>query len=50
MDDFEITRLHRFEGDTDPSGEAVVNSVDSKQGKIGHLVSGLGISSEGMSA
>ena len=47
---FEITEFHRFEGDTDPSDEAVVYAIESLDGKKGILVSGYGISAEGMSA
>ncbi|MBM3414923.1 MAG: phosphoribosylpyrophosphate synthetase [Bacteroidetes bacterium] len=50
IEDFEITELHRFEGDTDPSDQAVVYAVESNDGKKGILVSGYGISAEGMSA
>ncbi len=48
--DFEITEWHRFEGNTDPSDEAVVYAIESNDGKKGVLVSGYGISAEGMSA
>ena len=48
---FEITEVHRFEGDTDPSDEAVVYAIESAgKGVKGILVSGYGISAEGMSA
>lgn len=47
---FEITEFHRFEGDTDPSDEAVLYAIESLDGKKGILVSGYGISAEGMSA
>lgn len=50
IEDFEITELHRFEGDTDPSDQAVVYAVESNDGKKRILVSGYGISAEGMSA
>lgn len=50
INDFEITEVHRFEGDTDPSDEAVVYAIESKSGKKGVLVSGYGISAEGVSA
>ncbi len=50
INDFEITEVHRFEGDTDPSDEAVVYAIESKvKGTRGILVSGYGISAEGMS-
>lgn len=49
--DFEIVEVHRFEGNTDPSDEAVVYAVEALNGKQkGVLVSGYGISAEGMSA
>ena len=48
--DFEITEVYRFEGNTDPADEAVVYGVESKDGQKGVLVSGYGISAEGMSA
>jgi len=50
IDDFEITEVYRFEGDTDPADEAVVYAIESKDGLKGVLVSGYGISAEGMSA
>lgn len=48
--DFEITEVHRFEGETDPGDEAVVYAVESGDGVQGVLVTGYGISAEGMSA
>lgn len=48
--DFEITEVYRFEGDTDPSDEAAVYAIESNNGQKGILVSGYGISAEGMSA
>ncbi|MBL7723273.1 MAG: hypothetical protein JNK27_03950 [Chitinophagaceae bacterium] len=48
--DFEIVELHRFEGNTDPSDEAIVYAIESIKGTKGILVSGYGISAEGMSA
>ena len=50
IDDFEITEVYRFEGNTDPADEAVVYAIESKDGLKGVLVSGYGISAEGMSA
>ena len=32
--EFEITEVHRFEGDTNPADEDVVYAVESKDGKI----------------
>lgn len=51
IQDFEITEVHRFEGATDPSDEAVVYAVESvRKGIRGILVTGYGVSAEGMSA
>ncbi len=50
VDDFEIVETHRFEGNTDPADEATVYAIEGKAGKKGILVSGYGISAEGMSA
>lgn len=49
-EEFEITEFHRFEGNTDPADEAIVYAIESKDGVKGVLVSGYGISAEGMSA
>ncbi len=49
-DQFEIVEVYRFEGNSDPSDEAVVYAIQSYNGKKGLLVSGYGISAEGMSA
>lgn len=48
--DFEITEVYRFEGQTDPADEAVVYAIESRTGMKGILVTGYGISAEGMSA
>jgi hypothetical protein len=50
VNDFEISEWYRFEGNTDPSDEAVVYAVESQNGVKGVLVTGYGISAEGMSA
>jgi len=50
VDDFEIVEMHRFEGNTDPSDEAIVYAIKSNNGIKGMLVSGYGISAEGISA
>jgi hypothetical protein len=50
VEDFEIVEFYRFEGNTDPSDEAIVYAIESKNGLKGVLVSGYGISAEGMSA
>jgi hypothetical protein len=47
---FEIVEVHRFEGQTDPADEAAVYAIESTGGMKGVLVSGYGISAEGMSA
>ena len=48
-DDFEIVDIFRYEGDTDPGGEAAVYAIESKSGLKGILVRGYGISSDTMS-
>lgn len=51
VNDFEIVEVYRFEGNSDPSDEAIVYAIESVNGiKKGVLVSGYGISAEGMSA
>lgn len=50
IEDFEIVEFHRFEGNTDPADEAVVYAIEGTGGEKGVLVSGYGISAEGMSA
>jgi hypothetical protein len=47
---FEITEVYRFEGNTDPADEAAVYAIESNKGQKGVLVTGYGISAEGMSA
>jgi hypothetical protein len=44
--EFEITEVHRFEGNSDPADEAVVYAIESKHGEKGILVDGFGPSSE----
>ncbi len=46
--DFEITEFHRFEGPSDPADEAVVYAIESKDGQKGLLVTGFGITAEGI--
>ncbi len=46
--DFEITEFYRFEGNSDPADEAVVYAIESKNGEKGSLVTGFGISAEGI--
>lgn len=50
INDFEIVEFYRFEGNSDPSDQAVVYAIESTTGKKGVLVSGYGISAEGISA
>ena len=50
IEDFEVAEVYRFEGNTDPSDEAIVFGIESKTGLKGILVSGYGVSAEGMSA
>ena len=38
-DDFEITEVHRFEGESNPSDEDVVYAIESKDGKIKGVIS-----------
>ncbi len=47
-DDFEITEVYRFEGNSDPADEAAVYSIESADGRKGLLVTGFGISAEGI--
>ena len=49
-DDFEIVEVYRFEGDSDPSDEAVVYGIESRKGRRGVLVNGYGISSDSLTA
>lgn len=46
--DFEITEVYRFEGDSDPADEAAVYAIESADGQKGLLVTGFGISAEGV--
>ena len=41
-DEFEITEVYRFEGNTDPADEAVVYAIESKHGHKGVLVNAYG--------
>lgn len=47
--EFEITEVHRFEGNTDPADEAVVYAIESKHGEKGVLVNAFGIYSDSVS-
>lgn len=48
-EDFEITEVYRFEGNTDPGDEAVVYGIESHNGLKGVLVNAYGYQSETMS-
>lgn len=50
VNDFEIVEVYRFEGNSDPADEAIVYAIQSENGIKGILVSGYGISAEGISA
>lgn len=50
VDDFEIAEVYRFEGNTDPSDEAIVYAIQSVNGWRGVLVNGYGISADTMSS
>jgi hypothetical protein len=50
VEEFEITEVYRFEGQTDPADEAILYAIESADGIKGVLVSGYGVSAEGMSA
>ncbi|MBA2329723.1 MAG: hypothetical protein H0V91_08895 [Flavisolibacter sp.] len=47
-EDFEISEVYRFEGNTDPADEAIVYGIESKDGTKGILVNGYGYSAEAM--
>ncbi|SRR6266498_569354 len=49
-EDFEITEVYRFEGDSDPGDEAVVYAIESNKGDRGVLVNGYGNSADEMSS
>ena len=46
--EFDITEFYRFEGESDPADEAVVYAIESRKGERGLLVTGFGISAEGI--
>ena len=50
VNNFEIVEVYRFEGNSDPSDEAIVYAIQSVSGIKGVLVNGYGISSDPMSA
>ena len=49
-DEFDITDIYRYEGNSDPGDEAAVYGIQSKNGEKGILVSGYGLSTDQMSA
>ncbi|MEI9946656.1 MAG: phosphoribosylpyrophosphate synthetase [Chitinophagaceae bacterium] len=49
-EDFEITEVYRFEGNSDPADEAIVYAIESNKGHKGVLVNGYGISSDAMTS
>jgi hypothetical protein len=46
--EFEITEIYRFEGPSDPADEAAVYAIESLKGEKGVLVTGFGISADGV--
>lgn len=50
VEDLEIVDVYRYEGDSDPSDEAIVYAIESKSGVKGILVNGYGISSDSLTA
>lgn len=48
-EEFEITEVYRYEGDSDPADEATVYGIISSTGVKGVLVTGYGMSSDAMS-
>lgn len=48
-EEFEITEVYRYEGDSDPADEATVYGIISSTGVKGVLVTGYGISSDTLS-
>lgn len=48
-EEFEISEIYRFEGNTDPADEAIVYGIESKHGLKGILVNGYGVSADTLS-
>ncbi|HEV7622070.1 MAG TPA: phosphoribosylpyrophosphate synthetase [Flavisolibacter sp.] len=48
-DDFEISEVYRFEGDSNPDDEAIVYGIESKNGIKGVLVNAYGYQSNPVS-
>ena len=49
-EEFEITKIYRYEGNTDPADEATVYGIESKSGLKGVLVTGYGANGENSSS
>lgn len=49
INEFEITEVYRFEGNSDPADEAIVYAIESKHGLKGVLVNGYGPSADSIS-
>jgi hypothetical protein len=45
-EDFDISHVYRYEGDSDPGDQATVYAIESKTGLKGVLVTGYGTSSD----
>lgn len=50
LEDFEITEVYRFEGNSDPGDEAIVYAIESSRGDKGVLVNGYGTSADQISS
>ncbi|MBS1492077.1 MAG: hypothetical protein JST55_01120 [Bacteroidetes bacterium] len=48
-DEFEITAIYRYEGDSNPDDESTVYAIESKSGLKGTLVTSYGAYSENLS-
>ncbi len=48
-DEFQIVKIYRYEGDSDPADEATVYAIESSNGMRGILVTGYGISTDSIS-
>jgi len=49
-DQFEVSVIYRYEGDTNPDDEATVYGIESRDGRKGILVTGYGADTDSMSA
>ena len=50
VDEFEITEVYRYEGNSDPADEATVYGIASTTGLKGVLVTGYGVATDALSA